>query len=82
MFPKTQNKLLTGQFQCAGNGNIEEFERLIEDDINKLTVANPSGICAVHSAAGRNRVAILACIARHNGGRDYFKNIKIYFKYN
>lgn len=42
---------------------------MLREDINKLKVANPSGLCAAHSAAARNKVAILAIIARYNGGR-------------
>jgi hypothetical protein len=33
-------------------------------------VTNPSGLCAAHNAAARNRIAILALIAQYNGGRN------------
>ena len=36
----------------------------------KLKVFNPSGVCAAHNAAARNRVAILGLIAQHNGGKS------------
>jgi hypothetical protein len=32
-------------------------------------VFNPTGLCAAHNAAARNRVANLALIAQYNGGR-------------
>jgi hypothetical protein len=55
-------------FKIAGSGNVEEFERLIRDDITKLKIFNPAGLCAAHNAAARNRVAILALITRYKGG--------------
>lgn len=30
---------------------------------------NPSGLCAAHAAANRNRVGILGLIAQFNGGK-------------
>ena len=53
----------------AGTGNVVEFERIIHDDLIKLKVTNTAGLCAAHNAAIRNRVAILALIAKYNGGR-------------
>ncbi|CAF4381737.1 unnamed protein product [Rotaria socialis] len=41
--------------RIAGTGNTDEFEHLIRDDPAKLKVANPSGLCAAHNAAARNR---------------------------
>jgi hypothetical protein len=52
----------------AGIGNTQEFEELICNDLSKLKIFNPAGLCAAHNAAARNRVAILAIITRYNGG--------------
>ncbi|CAF3458146.1 unnamed protein product [Rotaria socialis] len=54
--------------RIAGTGNTDEFEHLIRDDPAKLKVANPSGLCAAHNAAARNRVGILALIAQYHEG--------------
>ncbi len=48
---------------------MEEFERIIRDDLTKLKITNTAGLCAAHNAAIRNRVAILALIAQYNGGK-------------
>lgn len=56
-------------FQVAGTGNTEEFERLIRNDVSKLKVMNATGLCPAHNAAARNRVGILGLIAQYNGGQ-------------
>ncbi len=61
--------LLNGSFKVAGSGNVQEFERIIRDDLSKLKVTNKAGLCAAHNAAARNRIAILALIAQYNGGK-------------
>ena len=62
-------------FQVAGTGNTKEFEHLICNDPAQLTVFNPTGMCAAHNAAARNRVAILTLIVQYNGGRTILTNI-------
>jgi len=49
-------------------GNVEEFQQIIRDNPSKLKVTNTYGLCAVHNAAAKNRVAILAMISQYNGG--------------
>ncbi len=53
----------------AGTGNVGEFERILRDDLTKLKISNTAGLCSAHNAAIRDRVAILALIAKYNGGR-------------
>ena len=53
----------------AGTGNVQEFEKILCDDVSKLTVFNPAGLCAAHNAAARNKTTILALIVRYHGGK-------------
>jgi len=55
-------------FEVAGLGNVEEFQQIIRDNPSKLKVTNTYGLCAVHNAAAKNRIAILAMISQYNGG--------------
>jgi hypothetical protein len=61
--------LINISLKVAGTENVQEFEKLLSDDVSKLMVFNPIGLCAAHNAAARNRVANLALIAQYNGGR-------------
>lgn len=61
---------LNNFFQVAGTGNIQECEKILTEDVSKLTVFNPAGICAAHNAAARNKIAILALIVRFHGGEN------------
>ncbi|CAF1427947.1 unnamed protein product, partial [Adineta ricciae] len=53
--------------RIAGTGNVQEFEKYISEDPSKLTVFNPTGLCAAHNAAARNKVAILTLVAQYQG---------------
>lgn len=55
---------------------------MIREDPNKLTIANPAGLCAAHNAAARNRVAILALIAEYSGGKSISNEIYCDLKKN
>lgn len=70
-------KLIRVLFKIAGTGNIQEFERLISNDISKLNISNLTGLCAAHNAAARNQIAILALIAQYHGG-IYISILKLF----
>ncbi len=74
--------LINISLKVAGTENVQEFEKLLSDDVSKLMVFNPIGLCAAHNAAARNKVAILTLIVQYNGGNinDFF-NIFYRVKY-
>ena len=55
-------------FQVAETENVQEFEKILCGDVSKLTIFNPTGLCAAHNAGARNKTTILALIVQCHSG--------------